>query len=278
LKTNRFSLDRALRRSLIYAILVAASAFFLVPLAMMILTSVKSPAEIVDLFSFPKAIYYKNFSIAISQIGRGLLNSVCITLPAVLLSSMLGAIAAYPLSQFRFRGDQIVYMVLLSGLFVPYQIVMIPLFQIIRSLHIYDTYLGMWLVHTAYGVPICTFYMRNYFATIPRSLMEASIIDGCTLTGYFFRVLIKLGKPGFSVVVILQARAVWNDLLFGLSLTRSRTVTPVTVELAKYVGQTDIQYGSLMAATLISIIPTVLIFLLFKENFIRGILGGSVKS
>jgi ABC-type glycerol-3-phosphate transport system permease component len=108
--------------------------------------------------------------------------------------------------------------------------------------------------------------------------MEAAIVDGCSLPGYFFRILVKLGKPGFAVVVILQARAIWNDLLFALTLTRSPTVMPVTVELAKNVSETNVQYGPLMAATLISIIPTVCVFLFFKKSFIRGLLGGSVKS
>jgi glucose/mannose transport system permease protein len=136
----------------------------------------------------------------------------------------------------------------------------------------------MWIVHAAYGIPICTFYMRNYFSTIPKALLEAAILDGCSLSSYFFRILIKLSKPSFAVVIILQSRSIWNDLLFGLTLTRSPSIRPVTVELARYVSQTNVQYGPLMAATLISIIPTVLIFLIFKQSFIAGILGGSIKS
>jgi ABC-type glycerol-3-phosphate transport system permease component len=263
---------------LIYTALVCFAVAFLVPIAVMVMTSMKSPPELVDVMALPQGIYLENHRAAFDIVGRGLLNSLSITLPAVFISAFVGALGAYPLSQFRFKGDHFVYMFLLAGLFVPFQIVLIPLFQIMRKLGLYDSIPGLWLVHTVYGIPICTFYMRNFFATIPKSLLEASLIDGCSIAGYFFRILLPLSKPGFAALIILQSRAIWNDLLFGLTLTRSASVRPVTVELAAFVGMTDVQYGHLMAATLWSIVPTTLIFLIFQKQFIRGLLGGSVKS
>lgn len=262
----------------IYAALVFFAVVFLVPLGVMISTSMKSPPELVNVLALPEGLYLENHRAAFDMVGRGMLNSLLITLPAVFISSFVGALGAYPLSQFRFKGDQFVYMFLLAGLFVPFQIVLIPLFQIMRELKLYDSIPGLWLVHTVYGIPICTFYLRNFFATIPKSLLEASLIDGCSIAGYFFRILLPLSKPGFAALIILQARAIWNDLLFGLTLTRSYTTRPVTVELASFVGMTDVQYGQLMAATLWSILPTTVIFLVFQKHFIRGLLGGSVKS
>jgi len=264
-------------RILLYTILTLLAVLFAVPLVVMVVTSIKTPAEVVNVFAWPQEIYWANYIKAFEIIGRGLLNSMFITVPSVVISAFVGSLGAYPLSQFRFKGDYAVYMFLLAGLFIPIQIVMIPLFQIMRSLKLYDSFVGMWLVHTVYGIPICTFYLRNYFATIPRSLLEASLIDGCSIAGYYFRILIPLAKPGFAAVIILQARAIWNDLLFGLTLTRSDFVRPVTVELATFVGQTDVQYGQLMAATLLSILPTIIVFLIFRRQFIEGVLGGSVK-
>lgn len=260
-----------------YIILIVIAVLFLCPIVVMLITSLKMPTELADTFALPKSFYFGNYIAAIKVIGRGVTNSLLITLPAVLFSAFVGSMAAYPLSQFRFKGDNVLYMFILAGLFVPFQIVLIPLFQIIRTLHLYDTIPGMWLVHAAYGIPFCTFFLRSFFATIPHSLLESSLVDGCSMPGFYYRILLPLSKPGFAVLVILQARSIWNDLLFGLALTRSVNVRPITVELATFVGMTDVQYGPLMAATLISILPTTIIFLAFQKNFVRGMLGGSIK-
>ena len=278
MKIRSYTSKRVWRRILCYSVLVVLSVLFLVPLVVMLFTSIKAPDEIVNIFSIPQEIYWENYSQAFGRIGRGLYNSLLITVPSTLISVFVGSLGAYPLSQFRFRGDNFIYMILLAGLFVPFQIVLIPLFQIIRLFGLYDTYVGMWLVHTAYGIPICTFYLRNFFATIPRSLLEASLIDGCSLIGYYFQILLPLAKPGFAAVIILQARSIWNDLLFGLTLTRSDFVRPVAVELATFVSQTDVRYGQLMAATLISILPMIIVFAIFRKEFIQGILSGAIKS
>lgn len=269
---------RKSQRVMIYGLLCLFAVAFMAPILVMISTSFKSPPELVDVLALPKGFYLENYIAAFGIVGRGLLNSLLITLPAVFISAFVGSLGAYPLSQFRFKGDYFVYMFLLAGLFVPFQIVLIPLFQIMRNLGLYDSIPGMWLVHTVYGIPICTFYLRNFFATIPSSLLEASLIDGCSIAGYYFRILLPLSKPGFAALIILQARSIWNDFLFGLTLTRGDAVRPVTVDLAAFVGMTDVQYGQLMASTLVSILPTTIIFLIFQKHFIRGMLGGSVKS
>ena len=273
-----FNAVRVLKRVLIYTALVLAAVLFMIPLVVLVMTSIKGPREIVNIFALPETMYWQNYVSAFERMGRGIWNSVCITVPAVVISTLVGAFGAYPLAQFRFRGDSTIFMVLLAGLFIPSQIVLIPLFQIIRALGVYDSYVGMWIVHTAYGIPICTFYLRNFFATIPRSLMEAALLDGCSVAGYFFKILLRLGKPGLAAVFILQARAIWNDLLYGNTLTRSDAVRPMTVELATFVSQTDVQYGQLMAATVISILPMIVMFFVFRREFISGMLGGAVKN
>lgn len=266
------------RRVLLYLLLIIIAFLFIVPLVTMLITSMKAPSELIDVFAIPKGFYWNNYVSAFERIGRGLLNSLLITLPAVVLSAFVGSLAAYPLSQFHFKGDYFFYMLLLIGLFIPFQIVLIPLFQIMRTLRLYDTIPGLWLVHAAYGIPVCTFFLRNFFATIPKTLLEAALVDGCSIAGFYYRILIPLAKPGFAALIILQSRSIWNDLLFGLTLTRSDSVRPVTVALATFVSMTDVQYGPLMAATLVSILPTTIIFLIFQKEFVRGMLGGSVKN
>ena len=276
---KRIRIKKVVSRFFIYGTLSFVAFLFLIPMIVMLITAIKSPPEIVNTFALPQGIYVENFRVAInSGIGRGMINSIFIVVPGVILSTMLGAIAAYPLSQFKFKGDKLVYLILLSGMFIPFQSQIIPLFVLMRTLRLYDTFMALWVVHAVYGIPICTFYLRNYFATIPKSLLEAAIVDGCSLPKYFYKVLLRLAQPGLAAVIVLQSRSIWNDLLMGLSFTRSPNVSPVTVILSTLTGAMDIQYGPLMAATLISIIPTVTIFLIFKRSFISGVLAGSVKS
>lgn len=265
------------RRLLLYLALLATALAFLIPLAVMINTSLKSPREIINVLSITRSFYWGNFHEAWHQVGRGIVNSTLITVPAVLISILVGALAAYPLAQFRFKGDNIVFLVLLSGMFLPFQAVLVPLVLIMRQLGLYNTIPGMWLVHVAYGIPMCTFFLRNFFVTIPSSLFEAAAVDGTSVAGYFFRILLPLSKAGLAALTILQTRAIWNDFLFALALTSSREVRPVTVDLASFVGSTAVSYGGLMAGTLMSIIPVTMVFMMFQRQFIQGILAGSVK-
>ena len=264
-------------KAILYIVLCLLAIITLIPFAVMVLTSVKAPQELIDVLSIPSKLYWSNFRNGLSLISRGLVNSALITFPAVAISIIVGSFAAYPLSQFRFKGDFLVYMLLLSGLFIPYQIVLIPMFQFLRTISLYDTIPGLWLVHIAYGIPMCTFFLRNFFAIIPISLMEASLIDGCSIAGYYRRVLMPIAKPGLAALFILQFQSIWNDLLFGLAFSHGETVRPITVNLASFVGATDVQYGPLMASTIVAILPMILVFLLFQREFIVGMLGGSVK-
>ena len=266
-----------LRSLLVYLVLAGLALLFVTPFAVAVLTSVKSPAELARILALPSVLYLENYEVAINQVGRGFVNSLLITIPSVVFSLFIGALAAYPLAQVRFRGDAMIYLFLLTGMFVPFQIVLIPLFGMMLRIGLFDSIPGMWLVHTAYGIPICTFFLRNYFTTIPRALFEAALADGCSIAGYFFRILLPLSKGGLAALAILQARSIWNELLFALTLTTSRSTRPITVELMTFMGAYDIAYGPLMAATLISIIPVMLTFFVFQREFVSGILGGGVK-
>lgn len=270
--------QKNISRILTYLVLCAMVIASLVPIVLVVTTSFKSPTEIGKILALPKGIHVQNYINAYGQIGRSFLNSLLTSLPAAVISALVGSITAFPLSQFRFKGDRVLYMVLMLGLFIPYQIVLIPLFQVIRSLGLYDTIVGLWLVHTAYGVSYCTFFMRNYFAIVPKSLRDAAYIDGCSTAGYYCRILMPLCRPGITALILLQFRSIWNDLLFGLSLTRSVNARPITVALSSFVGMTDVQYGPLMAATLISILPMATLFLVFQREFVEGMMSGGVKS
>jgi ABC-type glycerol-3-phosphate transport system permease component len=265
------------RRIASYAVILVFAALFLAPLVLAVMTSLKSPAEITRVLSLPLSLYFQNYAAAFSEMGRSFLNSLLITAPAVALSILVGSIAGYPLAMTRGRGGKITYFILLTGMLVPFQIVQIPLFFMIHSIGLYDTIPGMWLVHTAYAVPFCTFFMRNFFSAIPKSMYEAARIDGCTVTGYFWRLLMPASVSGLAALAIIQSRAIWNDLLFAMTLTSSDSARPATVAIAGFSSGVQVEYGPLMAATVVSTLPVMLAYLVFQKSFVRGLLGGSGK-
>ncbi len=265
------------RHAVSYGVATVFACLFVAPLVLAVLTSLKSPAEITRVLSWPETFYVRNYAIAFDRMGRSFLNSVLITAPAVAFSIAIGAIAAYPLAYARGRGGPITYFVLLTGMLVPFQIVQIPLFFLIHWLGLYDTISGLWLVHTAYAVPFCTFFMRNFFASVPRSMFEAARIDGCSVASYFWRLLIPASTSGLSALAIIQSRAIWNDLLFAMTLTSSDKARPATVAIAGFTSSLQVEYGPLMAATLVSTLPVMLAYLLFQRSFVRGLLGGAGK-
>jgi ABC-type glycerol-3-phosphate transport system permease component len=260
-----------------YVLVLLVALAFLVPLLITLISSFKSPRELQTVLSLPSGIYTRNYIDAWHRIGRGVFNSVAITVPSVALSVLVGACAAFPLSHVRIPYGRAIYFLLLAGMLVPYQVVQIPLFLIVRSLGLYNTLTGLSLVHVAYGVPFCTFFMRNFFGSVPRSMFEAAQLDGCRPAGYFFRILLPASVSGLTALAIVQSRAVWNDLFFGLTITSNPTTNPAPVALYTLIGGMEVDQGPIMAATVISILPMMIAFLIFQKAFIRGLLGGSGK-
>ncbi|TCV97941.1 carbohydrate ABC transporter permease [Biostraticola tofi] len=264
-------------RLLRYSAATLLALLFVLPLLLALSASLKTPAELVNTLTLPTSWYSGNFSTGWQQIGVSLLNSIEITVPAVILSVLIGCIAAFPLSMLPVKSSRWIYLFLLSGMFVPYQIVQIPVFFIMHQLGLYNHISGLWLVHVAYGVPVCTFFMRNFFATVPRAIFEAAQLDGCRPTGYFFKILLPASLSGIAALTIVQSRSIWNDLLFAMTLTNSDSTMPVTAKLNGFISAVQVDYGALMASTLISVLPMLLVFLCFQKAFVRGLLGGSSK-
>ena len=259
-----------------YVLLIALAICFLAPLLTALNASLKTPAEIPYPLRLPTQIFWDNYSEGWERIGRNVLNSFMITIPAVVLSVLVGSIAAYPLSQVKIPGGRIIYLLILAGMLVPYQAVQIPLFMIMRRLNLYNSIPGMWLVHTAYGLPFVTFFMRNFFSTIPRTMFEAAQLDGCGPAGYFFKILMPASVSGLAAIAIVQSRSIWNDLFFGLTLTSGQN-SPAPVALYSMIGSLTVDDGPLMASTIISILPMMIAFLMFQGAFTRGLLGGASK-
>jgi len=272
----------------IYLLLVLFAILFLVPVYVLISSSLKSFTEVQDLsrmWSPPSGLYLESFKAAWSGLSekglRGLrgnlLNSVYLTVPATLLSSMLGSLNGYVLSKWRFRGANLIFPLMLFGMFIPYQSTLIPLTQTLSAIGLGGTLWGLILVHVIYGIPITTLIFRNYYAEVPTDLVEAAQIDGAGILGIYWRVLFPLSLPGFVVVIIWQFTNIWNEFLFAVSILQKPELQPITVALRNLAGSQIKEWNMVMAGTVISALPTLLIYIILGRFFIRGLLAGSVK-
>jgi glucose/mannose transport system permease protein len=251
--------------------------WFLIPIYVIIATALKGPAAGSDSFlAPPSTIDLSGFVVAWRNLGGNLWNSLQITVAATVISSLIGALNGFVLSKTPFRGAHLLFTLMLVGMFIPFQSVIIPLFQFLRLLNLQGTLTGVIVVHVIYGIPITTLIFRNYYESIPDAIVEAAVIDGCGLFRTFVSVVLPLSWPGFVVTGIFQFTNIWNDFLFGLVVTSQQT-WPVTVRLNNLIGTTTVDYGSLMAGAILVATPTVLVYVLLGRYFISGLTAGSVK-
>jgi len=275
-------------RIAIYILLILFAVIFLLPVYVLVISSLKSFNEVQDLSRMwlpPKELNFETFVQAWSGIpeqglrglGPNLINSIKLTVPATILSAMLGSINGYILSKWKFRGSQTIFFLMLFGMFIPYQSVLIPLTQTLGRIGLGGTLWGLILVHVVYGLPITTLIFRNYYAEVPTELIEAARIDGAGLLGVYRRIMFPLSLPGFVVVVIWQFTNIWNEFLFAVSILQRPEMQPITVALRNLSGSQIKEWNIVMAGTLIAAVPTLLIYIILGRYFIRGLLAGSVK-
>jgi len=251
--------------------------WFLIPLYVVVATALKGHAAGSDSFlAPPTSIDLSGFAIAWKNLGGNLWNSLLITVIGTTLSCLIGAVNGFVLSKTPFRGAHLLFTLMLVGMFIPFQSVIIPLFQFLKLLDLQGTLTGVIVVHVIYGIPITTLIFRNYYESIPDAIVEAAVIDGCGLFRTFLLVVLPLSWPGFVVAGIFQFTNIWNDFLFGLVVASQQT-WPVTVKLNNLIGTTTVDYGSLMAGAILVAAPTVLVYILLGRYFISGLTSGSVK-
>lgn len=276
-------------RVAIYLALILATIFFLLPLYVMLTTALKTMAEIrggsvlAPPASFDFSAFVRAWSMACTGstcdgIRVGFLNSVKITVPSVILSTLLGAIGGYTMSFWRFRGANAIFAVLLFGIFIPYQVFVFPLIRINAALGLYGTLPGIVLIHVAFGLPVTTLMFRNYFASIPVELFKAARVDGAGYIRIFWSIMLPLSVPMVVVSVIWQSTASWNDYLFGL-IFAGRDGQPMTAQL-QVLARSDTgapEYNVIMAATLLTALVPLVIYFTSGKWFVRGIAAGAVK-
>ena len=280
------------QRVLLYAILVASAMAFLLPVYVLLITGMKSFAEVSlqSMWDLPKGLHFESYAKAWfgseAEGFRGLnvnfMNSVYLTLPATIISAMWGSINGYILAKWKFRGSEVLFPLLLFGMFIPYQSILIPLVQTLQRINIfgirfYGTIPGLILAHVVYGIPITTLIFRNYYANIPTELVEASRIDGANIFTIYRYVLFPLSIPGFVVVMIWQFTSIWNDFLFAATITSNPATQPVTVGLNNLAGSYIVEWNVQMAGALLTALPTLLVYIFLGRYFMRGLMAGSLK-
>ncbi len=273
----------------VYGTLIVVSSYFLLPLYVMLVTSFKTMDEIRlgNIFSFPDAWTFKPWVKAWSEactglncdgLSRGFWNSVIITVPSVIISIAVASVNGYALANWKFKGVEVFFTVLILGAFIPYQVMIYPIVIILRELGLYGKLGGLILVHTIFGMPILTLLFRNYFSSLPDELFKAARVDGARFWGIFFQIMLPMSLPIFVVAVILQVTGIWNDFLFGVIYTKPQTY-PMTVQLNNIVNSVQglKEYNVNMAATIITGLVPLTIYFISGRLFVRGIAAGAVK-
>ena len=283
------SRKRTFYRWLLFMVLGLFAIYYLAPLYVMIITSLKSMEEIRqgNLMTLPGEIIFDSWKTAWSgrdyDAGNVFLrpffwNSIKMVVPAVAISTFFGALNGYALTKWRFRGDNLVFLLFLFGCFIPYQAILLPMARTLGLLGISNSISGLVLVHTVYGLSFTTLFFRNYYISIPDEMIKAARIDGAGFFKIFFKVLLPISAPIIVVTVIWQFTNIWNDFLFGSTFSFGEAA-PIQVALNNMVlTSTSVkEYNVDMAAAFIAGIPTLLVYVLAGKYFIRGLTAGSVK-
>jgi len=273
----------------LYVFLATAAIAFLLPLYVMVVTSIKPMEEIRlgNLFAWPVKLTLEPWAQAWTSACTGLecggirvgfMNSVAIVVPSTLLSILLGALNGYALSFWRPRGAQAFFVVLLTGAFVPYQVMLFPLIRALAAMGLFGTLPGVVLIHTLFGMPVMTLLFRNYYASVPQELFMAARIDGGGFWRIFVQLMLPMSLPIIVVAVIMQVTAIWNDFLVGLVFA-GHDWLPMTVQLNNIINTTTGErlYNVNMAATLLTSLVPLTVYLVSGRWFVRGIAAGAVK-
>jgi multiple sugar transport system permease protein len=268
-------------KKLLYALILVLCVAWIIPLISVVFASFKPESEITGGYplSPPSSLYLGNYVESMTEgtppLGTAFINTIIITVPAVLGSVFVGALAAYPLSRLRFRGSTAVYVLLIFGMMFPYQLVMVPLYQTANFLGLYGStagnFLAVILTHIIFGVPFCAFVLSGFFKSIPRSLQDAAMIDGCSHFSFFRKVVLPLALPALAVMALLQFTGIYNDMLWALVLMREAGTYPVATTLASLSTTSGTPYGLLCAAGFLVALPTLVLFAFLQKYFIKGL-------
>jgi glucose/mannose transport system permease protein len=284
-----YALSSLLSRLAIYCSLGVFAVFYLLPLFVMIVTSLKSLDEIHSgtMLSLPEAPTFESWVKAWSTACSGLscngvkgyfINSIRMVVPAVVISALLGAFNGYVLTKWRFPGHRWIFGLMLFSCFIPFQVVLLPAARVLGTLGLANTTAGLVLVHVVYGIGFTTLFFRNFYVAFPDEIVRAAMLDGAGFFRIFFRILLPASLPIIVVTIIYQFTNIWNDFLFGSSFAAGEAA-PMTVALNNLVNSSTgvKEYNVNMAAAIYAALPTLLVYLVAGRYFVRGLIAGAVK-
>ena len=266
-----------------YFALTIVLILFMAPVYGAIVTAFKSQVDVVQggYWTPPTRLAAENFERVLNpdegNLGLYLGNSLLLTVPASILSIALGTLAGYGLGKYNFIGNGVLFIFIVAGMFLPPQIALIPVFRLMNDIGLYDTLWAVIIIHTAFGIPICTLVMRNFFQVVPNALREAALIDGANEYSIFLRIMLPLTLPALAVLATLQFTWIWNDFLWPFILTQKADSRTIMVGILNLTGQYTVDWGGQAAASLIGSLPTLFIFVFFQRYFITGLTLGAVK-
>ncbi len=269
------------RQWLLTGVFLALALVFLVPAWGVLFTSLKTDSEIAlnGVWAPSGNLTVDNYLSLVSDVRvlSYLRNSFLVTIPATVISVGLGSLAGYVLAKMKIPGSHLWLMFIVSGLFIPPQILLIPLFQLFNFAGLYNTLWPMIIVHSAYGISLTTLVMRNFFDKVPDELLEAALVDGASHPRILWSVALPLSRPALGALATLQFTFIWNDFLYPLIFTRSEEAQTIMVGLLSLGGQYSTAFGAQAALSVIASLPTLLVFFIFQKQFIQGLTAGAVK-
>jgi len=266
-------------RLVLYALLIFFAAYYLTPIYMLLITALKpfERAGVLQMWDLPTSLYLDNWVRAVPLMAPNFWNSVIITVPAALISSAIGSLNGYVFAKWKFPHSNLIFMLILFGIFLPYQGILIPLVQVLTFFHLYGSIAGLIFVHCVFGMPITALIFRSYYATVPRDLLDAGRIDGAGFFGLYWWIMLPIAAPGFAVALIWQFTNIWNDFLLGVVVLSNPRLAPITVAINNITGSYSVEWNLQMAAAIIAAAPTVIVYLLLGRLFMRGLLAGAMK-
>ena len=268
-----------IRNLAFWLVLALALVFYMLPVYVMVVNGIKAAQDVslATMWRLPTQFALGGFAEAWARLSPNLRNSLLMVVPATILSALIGSLNGYLFSKWRFRGSEVLFAVLLFGFFIPYQSILLPLVRFLQTIGLYGTLPGLVLTHVVYGIPVTTLIFRNFYASIPNSIIEAATVDGAGIVQTYARIILPLSAPAFVVTAIFQFTNIWNDFLFGITVVPNPQAQPVTIALNNLSGSFSVDWNVVMAGAVLAALPTALVYIFLGRFFIRGLVAGSVK-
>jgi raffinose/stachyose/melibiose transport system permease protein len=263
-----------------WIIIISFVLYAIFPFLWLILASLKTNAELLDdPFKLPEVFQFKNYTEAIEAAGliQLTINSLIISSSATFLNVLVSSMCAFAIARHIFWGNNVLFLMISSGILIPLNALIIPYYAIINYLHLYDTRTGLILVYCAVGLPVSTFILTEFFKSIPKEIEEASTLDGCNFVSRYFRIMLPLAIPGLMTAGTFQFILCWNEFIYAMLLTSSTEIRTIQFGISYFTNQFFSDYVGMFAALVVSIIPSITVFILFQERVITGLTAGSVK-